>query len=71
MIDALDLELIEKSQPAHLKDLLQAVDLINVQIRVDRNNITGEKCFASFFFFFLRRKVCHDLDGKSILKVRN
>ena len=42
MIDAMDLELVEKTQPSRLRDLLESIDLVNMPIRVDRNNITGK-----------------------------
>ena len=50
MVDALDLELIEKTQPAYLKDLLESIDLINMPIRVDRSNITGKKSVLRISF---------------------
>ena len=68
MVDALDLELIEKTQPAYLKDLLQSIDLINMPIRVDRNSITGKKSVLSISF---HGKLYHDLDGKSTVKTGN
>ena len=50
MVDALDLELIERTQPAYLKDLLQSIDLINMPIIVDRTNITGKKSVLRISF---------------------
>ena len=61
MIDGLDVEMIEKTDPSNLNSLLQAVDLVNVSLSVDPKNITGKKKEKKLGMCILAKRQIHQI----------